>query len=241
MDGATRPRRVTPRAVHSVPGGGVETRELPVKWVAAVYVGSLIYAVVRYVVFAPKNLENIPVFVANKGVAMAAALCFAMAFVQQWRRRGSGGPDGGRPRMEPAVWFRAGVFGAIWHVPMALAVLGPGYFKEFYGPADGGAAGRMSFAGELVFFFGGLAAAGVYLLTRTTWTPRQRWGLSVAATATLLAHVLAMGYCRGLNINASHAYLPPMWLLSAVGIVVGVVALAAARPEGGAGRPPGEA
>jgi hypothetical protein len=36
----------------------------------------------------------------------------------------------------------------------------------------------------------------------------------------LFAHVVAMGYCRGLNINKSHAYLPPMWFLSAVGIAL---------------------
>jgi hypothetical protein len=40
-----------------------------------------------------------------------------------------------------------------------------------------------------------------------------------------------MGYCRGLNINASHAYLPPMWLISAVMIFVGIVVLLLTRPK----------
>jgi hypothetical protein len=42
-----------------------------------------------------------------------------------------------------------------------------------------------------------------------------------------------MGYCRGLNINASHAYLPPMWLLSVVAVVLGLWWLVRDRQSGG--------
>ena len=31
-----------------------------------------------------------------------------------------------------------------------------------------------------------------------------------------------MGWARGLNINAKHAYLPPMWLLSVIGVAIAV-------------------
>jgi hypothetical protein len=95
--------------------------------VVAVFVLSIVYSAVRYVVFDPKNLAHVPVFVVDKGVSMAAAYCFALAFWQQWRRlRGAiGGTD-------PATWFRAGTFGAIWHIPMSLSILRPGYFKEFF-------------------------------------------------------------------------------------------------------------
>jgi hypothetical protein len=198
------------------------------KWIVALFTGSVIYSAVRYVAFAPRNLENLPVFVVNKGVSMAAALCFVAAFVQQYRRQ-----RGAVVGVEPSAWFRAGVFGAIWHIPMALAVLRPAYFKEFFAPAAEGAAasGRMTFMGELVFCFGALAAGAVYLLTRQQWTPLQRWWLSLAAVLMLQTHVLAMGYCRGLNINASHAYMPPMWLLSAVGIFIGLVVLLCSRPK----------
>jgi hypothetical protein len=131
---------------------------------------------------------------------------------------------------DPSLWFRAGVYGAIVHIPISLAILRPGYFKEFFADA---ADGRMSFAGEMVFLFGGLTAANIYLLLRPTWTPVVRWRLSVLAMLTLATHVLAMGYCRGLNINASHAYLPPMWFLSAVGIGLGLVFLLRSRPGPG--------
>lgn len=209
------------------------------KWIVALYVGSFVYAVVRYVAFAPENLGNLPVFVANKGVAMAAALCFFAGFVRQrrerrWSEAGAAAATGAGVLggADSVTWFRAGVFGAIWHVPMALALLTPAYFKEFFEPAAEGATSvRMSFAGEVIICCGGLAAGLLYLLTRPQWTAMHRWWLSVAAMLMLLAHVLSMGYSRGLNISASHAYLPPMWLLSALGVLVGLVVLMMSRPR----------
>ena len=191
--------------------------------IGGLYAIAFVYSAVRYVAFAPKNLENLPVFVVNKGVSMAAALAFAMGFLAQLRLA-----RGGVPTVAPGDWFRAGVFGVIWHIPMSLAILEPAYFKEFFRPIEAAAEGmpaiapRMSFEGELVFMFGGLAAALVFLLLRTHWTAVSRRRISIAAMLALLAHVLAMGWSRGLNINAKHAYLPPMWLLSVIGIAIGV-------------------
>jgi hypothetical protein len=193
---------------------------MPVWRFILVFGAAIGYAVLRYVVFTPKNLDHLPVFIVNKGIATAAALCFALAFWQQWRRlRGQPGSD------EPAMWFRAGVFGAVAHVPLSLAILRPGYFPEFF------AGDRLSFPGEAVFLFGGLTAGVVYLLTRTAWTPRQRWWLSVAVLAALFSHTLCMGIARGLNINRSHAYLPPMWLLSLIGVALGAGFLLLSRPS----------
>jgi hypothetical protein len=189
------------------------------------YAASVAYAVVRYIVFASKNLENLPVYVVNKGISMAAALCFAAGFFQAMRRR-----HGAAVKTDPSLWFRAGVYGAIMHIPISLAILRPGYFNEFFIDAADGA-GRMSFAGEMVFLFGGLTAANIYLLLRPSWTPLIRWRLSLLAMLTLATHVLAMGYCRGLNINASHAYLPPMWFLSAIGIALALLCLVRSRPD----------
>jgi hypothetical protein len=208
------------------------------RWIIGLYVGSIIYALIRYVAFAPSNLHHIPAFITNKGVAMAAAFCFAMGIVQQLRTaRGAQAAIGAPAAPDAAAWFRAGVFGVIWHVPMSLAILRPSYFKEFFEPmpasADAAvlAAGpRMSLEGELVFLCGGLAAGLIFLLLRPTWTPLTRWRLSLGAMLVLLAHTLAMGYCRGLNINASHAYLPPMWLLGSLGILGGIVVLLMTKP-----------
>ena len=194
--------------------------------IVALYAASVVYAVIRYVAFAPVNAGNIPVFIVNKAVAMAAALCLALGFLAALRR-----VRGATVGIDAATWFRAGTFGAAWHVPMSLAILDPAYFKEFFAPpADPAAPARLSTAGEVVFMFGGLAAATVFLLLRPQWTPLERWRLSLAASAVLLCHVLSMGWCRGVNMTASHAFLPPMWLLSAIGIALGGWWLLRSRP-----------
>jgi len=185
------------------------------------YVCCAVYANLRYVVFNPKNLEHIPVFVMNKGMSMGAALCFSLAFWVQWRLA-----RGAQPAVAPALWFRGGLFGVFMHVPMSLAILQPAYFKEFFHES-----GRLSFQGEAVFFFGALALGGLYLLTRTDWSPRHRWQLSLAAMLTLFTHTLFMGISRGINFNASHGYLPPMWMLSLFGIAAGVAYLLMSRPK----------
>ncbi len=211
--------------------------------VVSVFVACIVYSIVRYIVFAPKNLEHLPVFVVNKGVSMAAVICFGLAFAAQLhqlrrsRQVASGAaptsPAGPGTSTAPAFWFRAGVFGAIWHIPMSLVVLRPAYFPEFFVPAVEGetASGRMSFAGELIFCFGGFAAATIYLLTRPLFTALQRWKLSLVAMLCLQTHLLALGYSRGLNINASHAYLPPMWLISAVVVFIGLIILVLTKPK----------
>jgi hypothetical protein len=188
--------------------------------ITLLYGVSVGYSVVRYVVFAPANIEHLPVFVLNKGISMAAAWCFALAFWEQWRRQRAR-PGG----LEPAAWFRAGVFGAFAHVPMSLAILRPGYFQEFF------LNDRLSFNGEAVFLFGALTAGGIYLLSRTTWTDVQRWGLSLGTMLLLFSHTLCMGIARGLNLDRNHAYLPPMWVLSLVGVALGMAFLLLTRPR----------
>ncbi len=189
------------------------------KGVVALYVVAIAYSIVRYIVFAPYNLSNLPLFIVNKGVSMAAAFCFAAGFFQQLRQN-----RGVAIHVEPATWFRAGVFGAIVHIPASLVILRPEYFKEFFHQ------GRLSFAGETVFLFGGLTAGGIFLLLRPRWNAMTRWWLSLGTMLTLLAHVSAMGYCRGLNIDRAHGYMPPMWLLSAIGILIAIVWLLRGRP-----------
>ena len=200
--------------------------------IVVVYVVSCVYAVVRYVAFTPKYAENIPVFIMNKGVAMAAALCLSLGFWSQWRRS-RGELMGVVTRVEPAVWFRAGVFGAVWHIPMALAILRPAYFHDFFVASGvGGSDGlgpKLSTGGETIFFFGGLASGLVFLLLRPQMGERARWVASIAMMSALLGHVLAMGWCRGLNIKAQYGYLPPMWLISAVGVGVGLVVVLGTR------------
>ena len=192
----------------------------PLTKILWLYVASVVYSIVRYAVFAPQNFQNLPVFIVNKGVAMAVALCFTIAFWQQLRMR-----DHPTNTQAPTAWFRAGIWGICAHIPMSLSLLRPGYFPEFF------SAERFSFNGEAVLLFGALTSGGVYLLTRTHWDGLLRWRLSMLTMTALFAHTLFMGIARGVNIKASHGYLPPMWMLSLIGIGFGIAFLVRSQPR----------
>lgn len=188
--------------------------------VVLVFAAAVAYAAVRYAAFDPANRDR-PAFVANKGLASAAAAAFVLGFRQQWRRgRGAGGGT------DPAAWFRAGTAAAVAHVPLSAVLLHPGYFPEFF------AGDRLSAVGEAVLLGGGLAAAGVYLLGRPALSPRGRWRLGVATVAALAGHTLCTGLPRGVHFTRGHAYLPPMWLLCVLGLGLGGWYLVRSRPPG---------
>lgn len=169
---------------------------------------SFIYAVVRYVAFTPVNAEHIPVLIINKVVSTAAA--FALVYALWSQHKG---------RTETAArYFKFVLVMVVMHVPMSLTLLRPGYFNEFF-HADGE---QLHLLGELVVFFGAAALALVWLLSQGDLIAKMRQRLGLLLLVILTCHVAAMGACRGFNINAKHAYLPPMWLLCGLVLLVGL-------------------
>lgn len=191
------------------------------------YSSALIYALIRYVVFAPKNLENVPVFIINKGVSMAAALCFSIAFFLKYRdsNRDCDVAEVNVGSDRAALWYRAGTMGAIAHIPLSLSILQPSYFPEFFRGE------RFHVFGETVILLGSLSAVWLYSLAQQRISSHARWILSVVFLLTLSGHVMAMGWCRGIHLNAQHAYLPPMWLLSLFGLIWGLAYCWKVRPR----------
>jgi hypothetical protein len=170
---------------------------------------SVVYALVRYVAFAPANSEHIPVFILNKAVSMAGALALVAALWHRYRGRAEAA---GR-------YFNLTLVLVVMHVPMSLTVLRPGYFPEFF-ESDGA---RLRLMGEMVFFFGAAALGLTWLLAQGQLVAKLRDRLGVLLLAVISAHVAAMGACRGIHINAKHAYLPPMWMLSLIALVIALI------------------
>jgi hypothetical protein len=187
--------------------------------IAYLLILSVVYAVVRYVAFAPQNAEHIPIFILNKAVSMAAALTLVAAL---WSRYRGTGEVAGR-------YFRFTLALVIMHVPMSLTVLRPGYFPEFF-ESDGA---RLRLMGELVFLFGATALALLWFLSQGQLIAKLRDRLGLLLLAVISAHVGAMGICRGVHFNAKHAYLPPMWMLSLIALIIGVVLSLRRSVQGG--------
>lgn len=171
----------------------------------------MVYAVFRYVGFDTKYVENIPCFILNKAVGMAASFFLVCAF---WNRCRSHLEDAG-------AYFRAAFTAVIVHIPLSLLLLRPGYFPEFF-VKDGS---KLKSWGEMMVLCGAVGLALLWQNSRDRFQPSGRQKLAVTLLAVIFCHVGAMGICRGVNINAKHAYLPPMWMLSLVVIGGGILAL----------------
>jgi hypothetical protein len=181
------------------------------KSVCVIGAASLIYAVVRYVLFSPKYAENIPSFISNKAIGMAAAFYLVAAYHSKCRGF----------HLKATVIFKAAMIAVVIHVPTSLSLVRPGYFPDFF--VDDGS--TMKFWAEMVVLCGGISLALLWITSqqRLWGSPQAKLGIQLLCSVFL--HVGSMGICRGLNITAKHAYLPPMWLLSLLGIALGIVIL----------------
>jgi len=191
----------------------IESKEKTFSATAGIWtigLSSLIYALVRYVTFSPKYAEHIPSFIVNKAVGMAAAFLLVGALL--YKCRGDIEKSG--------AYFRAASFAVFVHIPLSLGLLRPGYFPDFFSKEGS----TLNFWAEMVMLCGALGVALFWQNSRDR-SSHDASKLGIALLAVIFCHVGAMGICRGLNINAKHAYLPPMWMLSLIGIGVGIVGL----------------
>jgi hypothetical protein len=184
-------------------------------WVISVF--SVIYALVRYVLFMPTYINHVPSFILNKAVGMAASFFLVYALCC----RCCGQTD------KAGVYFRATFFAVVVHVPLSLTLLRPGYFPEFF-TKDGS---TLKPWGEMVVLFGAVGLATLWQNSRDRLTAITQKRLGLTLLIVIFTHVGSMGICRGLNITAKHAYLPPMWLLSLVVIAVGFAMVAKVQPK----------
>lgn len=182
------------------------------------------YAIVRYSVVRDVAIAHLPLYLANKAVALAATILIGLSYVlgplaHWWPNR-----------YVPLLPIRKslGLTGyglAAFHAIASLILLSPAYYAKFYG-LDG----KLTGAGELSLAMGILAFlifTGVALsslpaveekLHPDDWQRIQRYGLG--AYALVLGHVAVMGY-RGWLRPENYQYgLVSITLLSALAIIL---------------------
>jgi hypothetical protein len=173
---------------------------------------SLAYAITRYIVHGTVAVEQLPLYVFNKAVALTGLGLLALARFVRDRQAG-----------------RAfGLIGASLtglHALLSLMILQPAYLPKFYNPL-----GKMTGTAELSMLAGGL---GLGLLAIMLWSAPRREGGEAAAenlpslTRAILAaaalHSFFMGYSVWRTPNEWPGGLPPMTLISFLVAVAGVI------------------
>lgn len=201
------------QTTENTPSQDLAEKKAGIRTACVIGVSSLIYSVVRYVAFSPKYAENIPSFISNKAIGMAAAFFLVAAYISKCRGR----------HVKAAMLFKAAMIAVLIHVPASLALIRPGYFPDFF-VANGA---TMKFWAEMVVLCGGISLALLWKSSQERLWGNPQLKMALMLLAAVFLHVGSMGICRGLNITAKHAYLPPMWLLSLLGVLMGVIYLVA--------------
>lgn len=185
---------------------------------------SLSYAIVRYNLVREVALSNIPLYITNKAVAMAAVLLIGLSFAL--------GPLAHYfpARFGPHAGLRKplGIFGfgiAFVHLLMSLPL-----FSKFYLPKLYVVDGRLNVIGELSMLFGIsafviLAVVALFSLPelgerleKSRWKTIQRMGY--AALALVLLHVAVFGFPGWFTIEAWRYGLLPITLIVTLFILV---------------------
>jgi hypothetical protein len=190
--------------------------------VAGVFLASLAYAVVRYNVFSTVDWQQLPVFVTNKAVSVAALVLLGIS----------------RVVVEKARRKHLGLVGAAFaalHVVLSLMVLEPAYLPKLYLPSA-----LMTGNAELSMLAGAVATVLLgWLLYVTLERPLdvQSSGVSLVrglgrfVLVLVAAHVAFIGWSGWLDVAKWPGHLPPITLWS-FAIAVGFCLLPKARRPG---------
>lgn len=192
---------------------------------------ALAYAVVRYHVFAGVPWSELPLFVSNKGLALASVLLFALAYLASRQVPDDAGARMARRRLARRSGL-AGFWLMIAHVAISLGILGARRYPVLVDAAGLTTAGVvclvMGACGTLVFAVPALTSSPrvSMRLSRGGWRRSQQLGY--VALALTGAHVLAVGMHNFLAVERWPGGLPPITLLSFVACLVPIAAKLAA-------------
>ncbi len=182
-------------------------------WVGGALAAAGGYAALRYVVLGPVPWRQLPLYVANKALALAGLVLLVAA--QCYRR--------------PVTRQRLGCWGAgltLAHVLASVALLKPSYFTGWFTSQ-----GRFTLAAGAALLCGVAAAVllGGLWLVSVAGPPATRSGGSLVpgggslVLALTALHLLCMGASGWLAPSRWHGWLPPITLLGFVLAVAGLL------------------
>ncbi len=193
----------------------------------AVLILSVVYALLRYVVFGNTSGQHVGVFVLNKAVSMSALVLLAASLVTgPILRRWGASPQ---HTLHPRRLGLAALALVVLHLVLSGLILNPAYFEEFF-LEDGRMRGRV----EWSMLAGGLALLLLIAQWRATdalagpangGQPHMsllRWaGLLVVTLGAV--HVVLMGFPNWRTPGDWYGGLPPITLVSFVAAAAGLV------------------
>ncbi len=176
-----------------------------VKPILIILVIAFAYAITRYVFSGAVSPHNIPVYIANKVLAVSAVFTLLMSALAYLKDNNDGARD----------WGRASFHIAALHVFFSLVLLNPEYYGSMFYSWDGKETARMTIKGELSTGFGLLGAYAYFMLFLTRHGTKAMAYLKLALTFCIGSHLFIMAYQGWLPWTWGKKFnMPPISLLS---------------------------
>ncbi|MBI2139074.1 ferric reductase-like transmembrane domain-containing protein [Candidatus Woesearchaeota archaeon] len=189
---------------------------------AAVLIAAMAYAVIRYNIIKGVPWEHLPLYISNKGIALASVVLIALAYV-----------FGPLTRIRPKVFAKFipmekyfGLLGfglAAVHGIISLLLFSPANYPKFFLEA-----GKLNLTGELSMLFGVLGFI-IFSLVAISDIPgvidsAERWKLvqrlGYLAYLFVLLHVAVMGFSGWLQPDTWPGNLLPISLVAFIVIAL---------------------
>jgi DMSO/TMAO reductase YedYZ heme-binding membrane subunit len=198
-----------------------------VRWFAAIFGGSLVYAIVRYHFLGDVPWRHFPLFILNKTVSLAAVLFVACSYLVghlfRWH-------DDDKALRLVVIKFCGlmGFFLAVAHILFSFILMTPAYFAKYFGDD-----GRLNVEGEVGMATGAIALLFLLAPALTTmpmmpkslggWRWKRSQRLGYVALGLVGAHLVALGVRGWLAPSGWHGGLPPISLVAVVAAVIPLV------------------
>ena len=163
-----------------------------------VFICSILYAVVRYVIFGNISLVHMPVYLLNKSISLSSVIflfCTALSYFKNHKYK-------------TRYWGAASFHSACIHILLSLTILTSGYYPKFFGPE------KMNLTGEVTMLFGVLAAYSFWNAHRGNIVSKRPRIFPLLACIFVIAHLIAMGFIGWLKVEQWHGCLAPISLIS---------------------------
>ena len=175
-------------------------------WTITILLGTLLYAIVRYITFGEYGIQDIPLFILNKSVSWSSVILLFITIVQ--------GPK------ERHRYFQYVRLLLIIHAGISLTLIAPGVYPKLF---DGS---RFSMYGGLALLTGIFSfIAFFYRILVPAQEPDtfpSKFYLTVAALVFLLFHTACIGLQGWFTPDQWNGSMPPITLL---GFLTGLVTL----------------
>lgn len=177
------------------------------------FILSLTYAIVRYNIFHEVAWNDLPLYVMNKAISLAAVILFAISRVIKFNSESN---------IKKILKDFAVIF-AIVHVVISITILSPSYFSKFYIDS------QFTLLGSSTLLFGILAFLLMFLFSSKFFLRKvlsNKTNMNKIVLLFLLfgaAHVFVMGFNGWLVPSNWPGGLPPISMISFLTLLVPLV------------------